>query len=155
MVNDELFRSLLPKIKRILEKEWDNTLNRPHLGGVFEIPSQSELEQLIRSGSKTGHIPGTPREAHYNAQYLREKKQITGSGPHVYRNFGFLDGTKIRIKGRSVQIVFDTTKTYDAKYNFNYGVLHEMKKSPLKATMLFAWNPILNELQDEIINRLK
>lgn len=111
---------------------------------IYEISSSGEMRRLIRSG-------GTPKKGRYSWDYAR-KKIVEGTPPHV--KTGRMKNSLInRIIGDSVYLEipdFVTTVHYTTKAGtnktFNYGPIHEMRKSILKAAIVFAWQDIMREI---------
>jgi formylmethanofuran dehydrogenase subunit D len=113
-----------------------------HEGNVFEIPTQTDLELLIISGGRS-HKPGTPRESHYSKEYLRKKARMNLPA-HEYKQKGFREGTEvIKQSGRIIMRVPAEKTTVRA---FNYGPIHESKKSVLKYAFLSAWGNIIDDI---------
>jgi len=132
------------KIKRTLRWSLDNNVfgHMQHEGNVYEIPTQSDLELLIMSGGRS-HKPGTPRESHYSKEYLRKKRSMSLPA-HEYKRMGFSRGTKVIKKADRVLITTPAEATTTRGYN--YGIIHESKKSVLKWAFLSAWQNIIEDI---------
>ena len=141
-INEKAYR----RIKRTLRFSLDNNVfgHMQHEGNVFEIPSQSDLELLIMSGGRS-HKPGQPREAHYSKEYLR-KKRVMNQPAHEYKRQGFSANTKVITRADKVYIVTPASAT--TVRGFNYGQIHESKKSVLKYAFLSAWQDIIGDIVD-------
>jgi hypothetical protein len=139
-VNDKAY----DKIKKTLRWSLDNNVfgHMRHEGNVFEIPTQSDLELLIISGGRS-HKPGIPRESHYSKEYLRKKRSMNLPA-HEYKQQGFKEGTEVIKQQDKVIIRTPAAKTTNRGYN--YGPIHESKKSVLKYAFLSAWTQIIDDI---------
>jgi len=139
-VNDKAYT----KIKKTLRFSLDRNVfgHMQHEGNVFEIPTQSDLELLIMSGGRS-HKPGQPREAHYSKEYLRKKRSMNLPA-HEYKQKGFKDGTEV-IK-QANKIIIRTPASSTTSRGYNYGPIHESKKSVLKYAFLSAWSQIIDDI---------
>jgi len=139
-VNDKAY----DKIKKTLRRSLDNNVfgHMQHEGNVFEIPTQSDLELLIMSGGRS-HKPGQPREAHYNKEYL-QKKRVMNQPAHEYKRQGFSANTKV-IK-QAGRVLITTPAAATTVRGYNYGIIHESKKSVLKYAFLSAWQNIIEDI---------
>ena len=139
-VNDKAY----DKIKRTLRHTLDTEVfgHQQHEGNVFEIPTQSDLELLIMGGGRS-HRPGKPRESHYSKEYLRKKKRM-GLPAHEWKGKGFTDGTEV-IK-QSGRVIIRTPSAKTTVRGYNYGPIHESKKSVLKYTFLLSWQQIIKDI---------
>jgi len=138
-VNDKAYS----KIQRTLRRSLDENVfgHMQHEGNVFEIPTQSDLELLIMSGGS--HRPGKPREAHYSKEYLK-KKRAMNLPAHEYKQKGFKDGTEV-IKQQN-KVIMRTPANQTTSRGYNYGPIHESKKSVLKYAFLSAWTQIIEDI---------
>lgn len=132
------------KIKRTLRWSLDNNVfgHMQHEGNVYEIPTQSDLELLIMSGGRS-HKPGTPRESHYSKEYLRKKRSMSLPA-HEWKQKGFTADTKVIKMVDRVLITTPAASTTTRGYN--YGPIHESKKSVLKYAFLSAWQNIIEDI---------
>ena len=139
-VNDKAY----DKIKRTLRLSLDRNVfgHQQHEGNVFEIPTQSDLEMLIMGGGRS-HRPGKPRESHYSKEYLRKKRRM-GLPAHEWKGKGFTEGTEV-IK-RAGRIIIRTPAAKTTVRGYNYGPIHESKKSVLKYAFLSAWQQIIKDI---------
>jgi len=139
-VNDKAYE----RIKRTLRWTLDNVVfgHQQHEGNVFEIPTQTDLELLIMSGRRS-HKPGQPREAHYSKEYLRKKRALNLPA-HEYKRQGFTANTKV-IK-RADKVLITTPAEATTVRGYNYGQIHESKKSVLKYAFLSAWQKIIEDI---------
>jgi hypothetical protein len=117
---------------------------------VFEIPTQTDLEVLIMAGGRS-HKPSQPREAHYSEEYL-EKKKSMNLPAHEYKNKGFVQGTEVIRETDRVLIRTPSDKTTARGYN--YGPIHESKKSVLKMTFLSSWTRIMENIINSYVDEL-
>jgi len=141
------------KIKRTLRWSLDNNVfgHQQHEGNVYEIPTQSDLELLILGGGSS-HKPATPREAHYSKEYLRKKRRL-GLPAHEWNQMGFREGTEVIKQNDRVLIRTPAAKT--TKGGFNYGPIHESKKSVLKYAFLSSWQQIIGDIVETFKDELR
>ena len=139
-VNDKAY----DKIKRSLRLSLDRNVfgHQQHEGNVFEIPTQSDLEMLIMGGGRS-HRPGKPRESHYSKEYLRKKRRM-GLPAHEWKGKGFTEGTEV-IK-QAGRVIIRTPAAKTTVRGYNYGPIHESKKSVLKYAFLSAWQQIIKDI---------
>jgi len=148
-VNDKAYT----KIRRTLRFSLDRNVfgHMQHEGNVFEIPTQSDLELLIMSGGRS-HKPGQPRESHYSKEYLRKKRSMNLPA-HEYKQMGFKEGTEvIKEEGR---VIIRTPASSTSKRGYNYGPIHESKKSVLKYAFLSAWSQIIDDIVQTYADELR
>ena len=140
------------KIKKTLRSSLDKNVfgHMQHEGNVFEIPTQTDLELLIMSGGS--HRPGQPREAHYSKEYLRKKRSMNLPA-HEYKQEGFKEGTEVIKQQNKVIIRTPAAKTTTRGYN--YGPIHESKKSVLKYAFLSAWTQIIDDIVETYEEELR
>jgi len=148
-INDKAY----DKIKKTLRFSLDRNVfgHQRHEGNVFEIPTQTDLELLIMGGGRS-HKPGQPREAHYSKEYLR-KKRLMGLPAHEYKQKGFKEGTEVIKQGGKVIMRTPAAKTTVRGYN--YGPIHESKKSVLKYAFLSAWQQIIENIVETYVDELR
>lgn len=141
------------RIKKTLRWSLDYNVfgHQQHEGNVFEIPTQSDLELLIMGGGRS-HKPGMPREAHYSKEYLR-KKRVMNLPAHEYKQQGFSQGTVVIKKADRVLITTPASATTVRGYN--YGQIHESKKSVLKYAFLSAWQNIIADIVDTYADEVR
>ena len=141
------------KIKKTLRFSLDKNVfgKMQHEGNVFEIPTQADLELLIMGGGRS-HKPGQPRESHYSKEYLR-KKRLLGLPAHEYKQQGFREGTEV-IK-RQDKVIMRTPAAKTTVRGFNYGPIHESKKSVLKYAFLSAWQQIIGDIVETYVDELR
>jgi len=141
------------KIKRTLRFSLDRNVfgHMQHEGNVFEIPTQTDLELLIIGGGRS-HRPGSPRESHYSKEYLRKKRRLSLPA-HEWKQSGFKDGTEV-IKQQD-RVIMRTPAAKTTVRGFNYGPIHESKKSVLKYAFLSAWEEIIEDIVETIVDELK
>ena len=141
------------KIKRTLRWSLDHNVfgHQQHEGNVFEIPTQTDLELLIIGGGRS-HKPGHPRESHYSKEYLRKKRRL-GLPAHEYKQMGFKEGTEVIKLQDSVIIRTPAAKTTTRGYN--YGPIHESKKSVLKYAFLSSWQQIIENIVETYADELR
>ncbi|MCK5410191.1 MAG: hypothetical protein KAJ30_07990 [Candidatus Heimdallarchaeota archaeon] len=141
------------KIKRTLRRSLDNNVfgHMQHEGNVYEIPTQSDLELLIMSGGRT-HKPGQPRESHYSKEYLRKKRALSLPA-HEWKREGFSANTQVLREHGKVLIVTPASATTVRGYN--YGPIHESKKSVLKYAFLSAWQDIIGDIVDTFADEVR
>jgi len=139
-VNDKAY----DKIKKTLRFSLDRNVfgHMQHEGNVFEIPTQTDLELLIMSGGRS-HKPGQPRESHYSKEYLRKKRALNLPA-HEWKQKGFREGTEVIKQAGRVIMRVPSDKTTSRGYN--YGPIHESKKSVLKYAFLSAWSQIIDDI---------
>lgn len=139
-VNDKAY----DKIRRTLRRSLDENVfgKMQHEGNVFEIPTQSDLELLIMGGGRS-HKPGQPRESHYSKEYL-EKKRVLNLPAHEWKQRGFREGTEV-IK-QAGKVIMRTPAEATTNRSYNYGPIHERKKSVLKYAFLSAWQNIIEDI---------
>ena len=139
-VNDKAY----DKIKKTLRNSLDRNVfgHMQHEGNVFEIPTQTDLEQLIMSGGRS-HKPGQPRESHYSKEYLRKKRSMNLPA-HEYKQKGFKEGTEV-IKQQG-KVIIRTPAAKTTTRGYNYGPIHESKKSVLKYAFLSAWTQVIDDI---------
>ena len=132
------------KIKRTLRTSLDRNVfgHQQHEGNVFEIPTQSDLEMLIMGGGRS-HRPGKPRESHYSKEYLRKKRRM-GLPAHEWKGKGFTEGTEV-IK-QAGRVIIRTPAAKTTVRGYNYGPIHESKKSVLKYAFLSVWQQIIKDI---------
>jgi hypothetical protein len=122
-----------------------------HEGNVFEIPTQTDLELLIMGGGRS-HKPGTPRESHYSKEYLRKKRRF-GLPAHEWKQKGFREGTEV-IKQQG-KVIIRTPSAKTTVRGYNYGPIHESKKSVLKYAFLSAWQQIIADIVETYKDELR
>ncbi len=139
-VNDKAY----DKIKKTLRFSLDHNVfgHMQHEGNVFEIPTQTDLEVLIMGGGRS-HKPGQPREAHYSKEYLMKKRSMNLPA-HEWKQKGFREGTEV-IK-QSGRVIMRTPSDKTTSRGYNYGLIHESKKSVLKYAFLSAWSQIIDDI---------
>jgi len=147
-INNEVYQG----IQRILQDSLrTNVFVQSHYD-VYEIPTQTDLELLIKQGGRS-HRPGQPREAHYSKDYLRKKRSMD-LGPHRYQREGFYEGTRVTRDVNGVEIRTPIEAVTDPETGYPYGVKHESKKSVLKYAFLSAWQEIINYIINKYKQRL-
>ena len=148
-VNDKAYS----KIKKTLRISLDRNVfgHMRHEGNVFEIPTQTDLELLIMSGGRS-HKPGQPRESHYSKEYLRKKRRMNLPA-HEYKQKGFKDGTEV-IK-QANRVIIRTPASSTTSRGYNYGQIHESKKSVLKYAFLSAWTQIIDDIVETYANEVR
>ena len=141
------------KIKKTLRSSLDKNVfgHMQHEGNVFEIPTQSDLEMLIMGGGRS-HRPGQPRESHYSKEYLRKKRRL-GLPAHEWKQKGFKEGTEVIIQ--QDRVIMRTPAAKTTVRGFNYGPIHESKKSVLKYAFLSAWQEIITDIVETCKDELK
>lgn len=141
------------KIKRTLRWSLDNNVfgHQQHEGNVYEIPTQSDLELLILGGGRS-HKPATPRESHYSKEYLRRKRRL-GLPAHEFKQMGFREGTEVIKQQDRVLIRTPAAKT--TRDGFNYGPIHESKKSVLKYAFLSSWQQVISDIVETFVDELR
>ena len=141
------------KIKKTLRISLDRNVfgHMQHEGNVFEIPTQTDLELLIMGGGHS-HKPGSPREAHYNKEYLRKKRRF-GLQAHEWMQKGFKEGTEV-LKQQD-RVIIRTPAAQTTVRGFNYGPLHESKKSVLKYAFLSSWQQIVKDIVETYVDELR
>lgn len=139
MINGKAYDKIRKTLRFSLDKNVFGDMSHTK---VFEIPTQTDLEVLIMGGGHS-HKPGVPREAHYSKEYLK-KKRAMGLPAHEYKQKGFKDGTEVIKQGGKVIIRTPSSKTTSRGYN--YGKIHESKKSVLKYAFLSAWSQIIDDI---------
>jgi len=137
--NDRAYFKIVQTLKNSLENNVFGDLSHSK---VFEIPTQTDLELLIMAGGRS-HRPSQPREAHYSKEYLA-KKRTMNLPAHEWLNKGFVEGTEVLKQEGKVLIRTPSEKTTVRGYN--YGTVHESKKSVLKYAFLSAWQNIINDI---------
>lgn len=150
-INDQALKEMIP----ILEDTFKNkVLGASHEGGVFEIPTQADLEVLIMSNKgSVDHRPSKlPQKAKYTPAYLR-RKQTMDKGPHTYLRMGIVKGTKVRIKSDAVRMETDDNQV--TRDGVNYAKIQEQRKSYLKSTFYWAWADLIKAIIDKYIDNLK
>ena len=148
-VNDKAYT----KIKKTLRWSLDNNVfgHQQHEGNVFEIPTQTDLELLILSGGRS-HKPSKPRESHYNKEYLRKKRRL-GLPAHEWMQKGFKEGTEVlKLQDR---VIIRTPAAKTTVRGFNYGPLHESKKSVVKYAFLSVWQQIIKDIVETYVDELR
>ena len=104
---------------------------------VYSIENLKELKDLIKN-------KGTPRKGSYNYLYRIWK---TRNAPFPHEITGTMkNNTFINIIGNEVQLHIPDVAT--TKKGYNYGPIHERRKSILKATVFFAWNDIMKRIRN-------
>ncbi len=151
--NGSVYEKCYDKIKKTLRWSLDTNVfgHMQHEGNVFEIPTQSDLELLIISGGRS-HKPGMPRESHYSKEYL-EKKKALSQPAHEYKRQGFSANTQVLRQAGRVLIVTPASATTTRGYN--YGPIHESKKSVLKYAFLSAWQDIIGDIVDTFADEVR
>lgn len=149
-LNNEALLEIVPILRKTFRQK---VLNARHEGGVYEIPTQADLEILIMSNAGSpNHKPiRVPREAHYSKEYLR-KKELMNQGPHTYLRLGILHGTKVK-KG-SDKVIMETDENAVTKDGFNYAKIQEQKKSYLKSTFYWSWEDIIKAIIETYVKSL-
>ncbi len=148
-VNDKAYTKIKKTLRMSLNKNVFGHMQ--HEGNVFEIPTQTDLELLILGGGRS-HKPGTPRESHYSKEYLRKKRRL-GLPAHEWQQMGFKEGTEVLKLQDKVIIRTPAAKTTVRGYN--YGPIHESKKSVLKYAFLSSWQQIIKDIVETYKNELK
>jgi len=138
-INDKAYDKIVRTLKKSLKENVFGDLSHTR---VFEIPTQTDLEVLIMGGGRS-HRPGTPREAHYSKEYL-EKKKSMNLPAHEYKRKGFVGGTEVLKQTNRVTMTTPAEATTVRGYN--YGIIHESKKSVLKWAFLSAWQNIIEDI---------
>ena len=141
------------KIERTLRLSLNRNVfgHMRHEGNVFEIPTQTDLELLIMGGGRS-HKPGSPRESHYSKEYLRKKMRMNLPA-HEYKQKGFTQGTEV-VK-QSGRIIMRTPAEKTTVRGYNYGPIHESKKSVLKYAFLSAWSNIIDDIVKTYADELR
>ena len=103
-------------------------------------------------GGGRSHKPGQPRESHYSKEYLR-KKRAMGLPAHEWKQKGFTQGTEV-IK-QSGRVIMRTPTEATTVRGYNYGPIHESKKSVLKYAFLSAWQQIIEDIIQTYKNEVK
>lgn len=153
MKNDEIKEKAYDKIRQTLKRSLDENVfgHKQHEGNVFEIPTQTELELLIIGGGRS-HKPSQPREAHYSKEYLK-KKEVLNLPAHEYKNKGFVEGTEV-VK-ETDRVIIRTPSESTTSRGYNYGPIHESKKSVLKYAVLSAWQDIIEDIIETYVDEVK
>lgn len=138
IVRDKAFEG----IKSVLKESFRRNVFTTHTDTV-NISTKSELRRLIRSKGigKKGKA--------YNKEYLERKSRLGEHQPHKYTEYGFWDGTSVKIKND--QVVMETEQPTDARKSgkFKRGLgdylsYHETQRSVLKLAFLRAWQDIIS-----------
>ena len=153
LIDGTVYEKCYDKIKGTLRWSLDNNVfgHMQHEGNVFEIPTQSTLELLIMQGGRS-HKPGIPRESHYSKEYLR-KKRVASLPAHEWKRGGFSANTQVLRSHGVVMIVTPASAT--TTRGFNYGPIHESKKSVLKYAFLSAWQDIIGDIVDTFADEVR
>lgn len=141
-------KDALEQIELILKNVLENQVFTDSYSDVLDISSKDELNTMLR------HSLQAPK-ATYSQDYIFRKEKEGYYYPHVYKNKGFLNRVIIqRISDRMIKMEVPNAP-YFQKKGYNYGVIHENTKSVIKATYYLAWDRILNQIIETIINKLK
>ena len=73
------------------------------------------------------------------------------SRPHVYENYGFLNGTNVYFTGN--EVIMKTTPIMQR--GFNYLAYHEIQRSVLKLAFLRAWQRIIDNMIKALIKEAR
>jgi hypothetical protein len=76
-----------------------------------------------------------------------------GLPAHEYKQKGFKDGTEVIKQGGKVIMRTPASKTTVRGYN--YGPIHESKKSVLKYAFLSAWSQIIDDIVETYADEVK
>jgi len=126
-----------------------------NLDDVWEITDAHEMRMLMASGA-------TPRRGSYNPLY-RAWKVRRGLPPHVVTGtmvgaifcdihsnrilFGIPSGA-INLSHVTPTTRFRISRKTGRVYYYNFGPIHERRKSILKATIVFGWQDIMTRLTE-------
>lgn len=143
-VRKKALKMILDTLLKVLDdKIYNNTLK------VYNVANSSEMRALIKSGGK-------PTEGRYDPNYLVWKKH---NAPNAHEVSGRLKAnTFIEIINDKVLFYIPTDATTRTCIStglgnsppivhfFNFGPIHERRKSILKATIIFAWQEIMRKI---------
>ena len=147
-------KKALLEIESALKRALLNNIWVSSYSNVYSIYSANEMRSLIRSGS-------SPQKGTYNAGY-RYWKQARGLPPHVLTG-ETKNSTHIDIIGDTLLFYIPQTATtrtrvsrsidihgnvHETVHVYNFGPIHEKRKSILKAATVFAWRDIRKRLVD-------
>lgn len=138
------------KATDMLEKAVSDTLYRKvfvrNIDDVYEIQTASEMRQLIRNRQM-------PKKGSYNWEYARWKK-VRGLPPHV-KTGKMKAATTVGRSGDAVTIEIPLSATKAVRYTpsgrakeYNFGPIHEKRKSILKATMVLGWEDYMKIIKE-------
>lgn len=110
-----------------------------NISNIYEIEDAAEMRALIKS-------KGFPRMGSYNQDYL-EWKLIYAPHPHEIsgklKSGVYIDIITNKVLFYTSPTATTATRISDKKVSmFNFGPIHERRKSILKATVVFAWQDI-------------
>lgn len=133
-------KSGLVHIKKALESSLNMKVFTNSLDEIYSINDANEMRSLIKGGKL--------RKGSYNPIYRVWKLR---HAPFPHEVTGILKShTIIKIIGDTVEFSipsFATTRT-STKGNYNFGPIHERRKSILKATVYFAWSDIMKRIRE-------
>jgi len=118
-----------------------------NLTDLYSVKDAAEMRRLM----KTTGIP--PRGDPYEANYLRYK--IRTGHTNVHELSGLMKAnTTIKIDKNVLKFEIPKSSTTRAKttragktHIFNFGPIHERRKSILKSTFVFAWEKIIKSIR--------
>jgi len=129
-------------IEKILKSNMKYKVFTSVLEDVWNIQDAEELRSLIKTGSEPT-IRGT-----YNEQYKKWKKRYAPF-PHVVSG-KLKRGTNVSIVGDKVVLSIPASASTATRKShvYNFGPIHEARKSILKSTVAFSWQEIRNRIRN-------
>jgi len=156
MKTGEFRKEALKNMRIDLARSLINNVYVYNLDSIYSIDNANEMRNLMRTGGK-------PRRGSYHPGY-KAWKQAHGLPPHeltgVMKRSTFLDiinETLLFYIPSNATSRFSLTKprldpttgTWSQRAHFfNFGPIHEKRKSVLKSTVVFAWA----DMKDSILN---
>jgi len=130
-------RSALLHIKNVLEKTLFMNVYVTSLYDVYSIDDMEELKDLIKGEASI-------RRGSYNYFYRIWKLQ---NAPFPHELTGVMKAnTFVEVIGDEVQMYIPVNATM--RKGFNFGPIHERRKSVLKSTVYFAWKNIMKTIRE-------
>lgn len=148
------------KIVQIIEDTLANKIFVHILDEVYEINSAGEMVRLLKSGA--GESIRWTHEGSYNRDYYNYKKR-NNEDPHVHNGPPHMkNSVYINKKSNRIEVGIPSSATTRIKANlagqvnvFDFGPIHESRKSILKSAIIMGWGKIEDAVLDSYFDEAK
>jgi hypothetical protein len=141
MKQGKMKKSAIFQISKSLSNHLWRFVFTSNLVQIYDVPDKASMRKLIKARS---FPPLTRYSASYLARMRREGRVSHGSLRQKTHIEAFNDKVLFYIPRMNTQS-FKITKAGKVNW-FNYGPVHEKRKSILKSTVVFAWADILTRI---------
>jgi len=141
-------RESLDQIEESLTQHLWRYIYTTVLTEIYKVEDAAEMRRLIKSRT-------LPSLTNYNDKYFRWKVRqgVPISSPH-HLTGKTKESTVVNVTGDKVLFYIPKSATIRSRttkggktHTFNFGPIHEARKSILKATVVFAWQDIMKRIK--------